>query len=153
MIEPKGNTRQESASKGIQHAVMRVVFRIDPILKVHISIVSVGFALLLDTWDFPPVEKKGAKAVRVTLTAAEGTFLTSHVAECPDVAPECATTFIPRPRAAGWLSVGAEKSRVAASGLLKSTVSDCAAGTAAGSAAAGAASNGASACSTSAKFW
>jgi hypothetical protein len=31
----------------------------------------------------------------VSLTAAEGSFLTSHVAECPDVAPECATTFIP----------------------------------------------------------
>jgi hypothetical protein len=29
------------------------------------------------------------------VAAAEGTFLTSHVAECPDVAPECATTFIP----------------------------------------------------------
>jgi hypothetical protein len=31
----------------------------------------------------------------VSLTAAEGSFLTSHVADCPDVAPECATTFIP----------------------------------------------------------
>src|SRR5436305_1827184 len=71
MIETKGSTRQESANKGIHPSVMRVVFRIDPILKVHISIVSVGFALLLDTWNFPPVETKGAKAVRVTLTAAD----------------------------------------------------------------------------------
>jgi len=31
----------------------------------------------------------------VSLDVAHGTFLTSHVAECPDVAPECATTFIP----------------------------------------------------------
>jgi len=31
----------------------------------------------------------------VSFDVAHGSFLTSHVAECPDVAPECATTFIP----------------------------------------------------------
>jgi len=32
---------------------------------------------------------------RVAFDAAYGTFTASHVAECPDVAPECATQFIP----------------------------------------------------------
>jgi hypothetical protein len=32
---------------------------------------------------------------RVSFDAASGGFATSHVAECPDVAPECATSFIP----------------------------------------------------------
>jgi hypothetical protein len=32
---------------------------------------------------------------RVAFDAAVGGFETSHVAECPEVAPECATTFIP----------------------------------------------------------
>jgi hypothetical protein len=32
---------------------------------------------------------------RIGFDIARGSFLTSHVAECPDVAPECATTFIP----------------------------------------------------------
>lgn len=32
---------------------------------------------------------------RVAFDAAYGTFTTSHVAECPDVAPECATQVIP----------------------------------------------------------
>ena len=32
---------------------------------------------------------------RVSLDVAHGSFLTSHVAECPDVAPECATELIP----------------------------------------------------------
>jgi hypothetical protein len=31
----------------------------------------------------------------VSFDVAHGSFLTSHVAECPDVAPECATTVIP----------------------------------------------------------
>ena len=31
----------------------------------------------------------------MSLDVAHGVFDTSHVAECPDVAPECATTFIP----------------------------------------------------------
>ena len=31
----------------------------------------------------------------MSLDVAHGTFFTSHVADCPDVAPECATTFIP----------------------------------------------------------
>jgi hypothetical protein len=31
----------------------------------------------------------------VSFDAAHGSFLTSHVAECPDIAPECATTIIP----------------------------------------------------------
>ncbi len=31
----------------------------------------------------------------MSLEVARGTFLTSHIAECPDVAPECATTLIP----------------------------------------------------------
>lgn len=32
---------------------------------------------------------------RVSFALARGTFLTSHVAQCPDVAPECAVTTIP----------------------------------------------------------
>ncbi|HEV7768853.1 MAG TPA: hypothetical protein VGQ76_27920 [Thermoanaerobaculia bacterium] len=32
---------------------------------------------------------------RLSLDVAQGTFRTSHVAECPDVAPECETTIIP----------------------------------------------------------
>jgi hypothetical protein len=32
---------------------------------------------------------------RIGFDVAYGTFETSHVAECPEVAPECATTFIP----------------------------------------------------------
>jgi hypothetical protein len=71
MLKSKGRIQQVTASKDFPSKARQVVFRIEPILKPHISIISVGFALLLDTWDFPPVEKKGAKAVRVTLTAAD----------------------------------------------------------------------------------
>jgi hypothetical protein len=71
MRETKGNTRQETVSKDIPSHLVRMVFRIDPILKVHISIISVGFALLLDTWEFPSVKKHGAKAIRVALTKAD----------------------------------------------------------------------------------
>jgi hypothetical protein len=69
MLKAKGKTEQVTESKDFPSKAMQVVFRIDPILKVHISIISVGFALLLDTWEFPPVEKKGVKSIRVTLTA------------------------------------------------------------------------------------
>jgi hypothetical protein len=58
-------------SRDCTSKTVQVVFRIDPILKVHISIISVGFALLLDTWEFPPVDRRGAKAIRVALTKAD----------------------------------------------------------------------------------
>src|SRR5258708_23741480 len=68
MLKAKARMQQVTESKDFPSKAMQVVFRIDPILKVHISIISVGFALLLDTWEFPPVEKKRVKSVRVTLT-------------------------------------------------------------------------------------
>jgi hypothetical protein len=71
MLKAKVNYKANTGNNKISSNAICAVFRIDPILKVHISIISVGFALLLDTWAFPPVEKKGAKAVRVTLTAAD----------------------------------------------------------------------------------
>src|SRR5690349_21332440 len=71
MLKSKGRIHQVTESKEFPSKAMQVVFRIDPILKSHISIISVGFALLLDTWEFPPVEKKGVKSIRVTLAAAD----------------------------------------------------------------------------------
>jgi hypothetical protein len=71
MLKSKGNDSEEAGNNNIDSNAICVVFRIDPILKPHISIISVGFALLLDTWAFPPVDKKAAKAVRVTLTESD----------------------------------------------------------------------------------
>jgi hypothetical protein len=71
MLKSKGRNSEEAATNDIASNAICVVFRIDPILKPQISIISVGFALLLDTWEFPPVDRKAAKAVRVTLTTSD----------------------------------------------------------------------------------
>lgn len=71
MLKAKDNNSEAAGNNNIASNAICVVFRIDPSLKPHISIISVGFALLLDTWEFPPVDRKAAKAVRVTLTASD----------------------------------------------------------------------------------
>lgn len=71
MQKAKDIMKEATANNNITSNAICVVFRIDPILKPHISIISVGFALLLDTWEFPPVAKQGAKAVRVALTKSD----------------------------------------------------------------------------------
>jgi hypothetical protein len=71
MIMSKGRTSETVASNNITSKAIYVVFRISPDLKPHISIISVGFSLLLYTWEFPPVAKQGAKAIRVALTKTD----------------------------------------------------------------------------------
>ena len=46
-----------------------------------------------------------ARTWQVSLTAAYGTFRTSHIASCPDVAPECSADRDPGPRHHGQLDL------------------------------------------------
>jgi hypothetical protein len=71
MLKSKRRTNEAETNNNITSNAMYVVFRISPDLKPHISIISVGFSLLLYTWEFPPVAKQGAKAIRVALTKTD----------------------------------------------------------------------------------
>jgi hypothetical protein len=50
---------------------INVVFRIDQDQKPYIPIISVGFAHLLNTWEFPHVPKERVKSTRVALSETD----------------------------------------------------------------------------------
>jgi hypothetical protein len=61
----------ETTSKNIETNFIVLVSRIRPELKPFISIISVGFTLLLDTWEFPVFERDGAINTRIRITQAD----------------------------------------------------------------------------------
>jgi len=72
---------REKGSQKIDSNFIVLVSRIKPELKPFISIISVGFTLLLDTWDFPAFERDGAINTRVALTEGDRAslfYLTQH---------------------------------------------------------------------------
>src|SRR5437667_7851698 len=73
--------KQEKSSQKIDSNFIVLVSRIKPELKPFISIISVGFTLLLDTWDFPVFDREGAINTRVALTEGDRAslfYLTQH---------------------------------------------------------------------------
>jgi hypothetical protein len=64
------NLKVASSNKNISN-FRDAVFRINPDLKPFITIIGIGFDLLLDSWEFPPVKKDGAKSIRISLTQAD----------------------------------------------------------------------------------
>ena len=61
----------ETTSKNIETNFIVLVSRINPKLKPFISIISVGFTLLLDTWEFPVFERDGAINTRIAITQGD----------------------------------------------------------------------------------
>lgn len=55
-------------SKKIETNFIYQQARITPDLKPYIPIVDVGITLLLDTWEFPEIEREGASNTRIRLT-------------------------------------------------------------------------------------
>jgi hypothetical protein len=71
----------EKTSQNIEANFIFLVSRINPDLKPFISIISVGFTLLLDTWEFPVFERDGAINTRIALTEGDRAslfYLTKH---------------------------------------------------------------------------
>jgi hypothetical protein len=58
-------------SQNIEINFICMVSRIKPELKPFISIIGVGFTLLLDTWEFPVFDRDGAINTRIRLTEAD----------------------------------------------------------------------------------
>ena len=72
---------REKGSQKIDSNFIVLVSRIRPELKPFVPIISVGFTLLLNTWDFPVFEREGAINTRVALTEgyrASLFYLTQH---------------------------------------------------------------------------
>jgi hypothetical protein len=65
--QERRNMRREKDSQYIETNLIILVSRIKPELKPFISIISVGFTLLLDTWEFPAFERVGTINTRVAL--------------------------------------------------------------------------------------
>jgi len=65
----------EKTSQNIETNFIVLVSRIKPELKPFISIISVGFTLLLDTWEFPIFKREGAINTRITLTEGDRSSL------------------------------------------------------------------------------
>jgi hypothetical protein len=73
--------RKEETSQNIESNFIIIVSRIRPELKPFIPIISVGFTLLLDTWEFPAFGREGAINTRVALTEGDRAslfYLTRH---------------------------------------------------------------------------
>jgi hypothetical protein len=95
----------EKGSQKINSNFIVLVSRIRPELKPFIPIISVGFTLLLDTWDFPAFERDGAINTRVALREGDRAslfYLTQHsrksASEVISAALACAKNSKVRPQ-------------------------------------------------------
>jgi hypothetical protein len=60
--------REEMSSKIIEENFIVLISRIKPELKSFIPIISVGFSILLYTWEFPIFDRHGVVNTRVLIT-------------------------------------------------------------------------------------
>jgi hypothetical protein len=79
------NMKAEMASQKIDQNFIVLVSRIKPELKQFIPIISVGFSLLLETWEFPVANREGAINTRVAITQGDREsllYLMRHSGKC-----------------------------------------------------------------------
>jgi hypothetical protein len=67
--------KAETSSQNIETNLVLLVSRVKPELKPFIPIIGVGFTLLLDTWEFPDLDRQGAINTRIALTEGDRSSL------------------------------------------------------------------------------